>query len=373
MRLVGAGTLVAGEPGTPRACYTFPAVVALADGTLLATARHGATKDGDDDQVAVFVDRDDGRGFGPHRPLPPSPVLDGRSGTLKLAHLTQLASGALLAAAMWVDRTSYPGRPLFNPDTEGCLPMAILLSRSDDLGASWTDWRRVDLPDELGPPSLTSPLIQLADGSLAMSIETNKAYLDAGPWPQRAVLLRSVDEGLSWGAPVTSAQDPSGGVFNWDLRIAVAGEQLVSFAWTYDRAAAAYRNIHRRVSMNLGRTWTAPVDVGVTDQPGRPAILPDGRLVLPWVDRFGSRSVRARLAEAPDAPLDPGTDTIVYAHDPGVSPGVAGATLAGALTDMELWSFGLPFAAAVGPSEVMVVYYAGTAQRMDIHWARLAV
>ena len=372
MKLLGQGVLVSGEAGTARACYTFPSVVALADGTLLATARHGATKDGDDEAIAIFAERNDGQGWGPHPSLPPAPTLDGRTGTLKLVYLTETAPGDLLAAAMWVDRSSFPSQPLFNPETEGCLPMSILLAHSSDGGSTWTDWRRVDLPVDLGPPSLTSPIFRLGDGRLAMSIETNKTYLDSGPWAQRAVLLTSSDEGATWSEPVIAAQDTTGRIFNWDLRVAAAPDgRLVSFAWTFDREAGEYRNIHRRISSDHGLTWTAPADVGLADQAGRPAILADGRMVLAWVDRFGSRSIRARATGDVASPLAADSEIFLHALEP--APVVSSdGTLAAALADMDLWNYGLPSATALPNGEVIVVYYAGSSTSMDIRWARLA-
>ena len=373
MKLLGSGVLVAGEAGTTMACYTFPSVVALADGTLLATARHGAGKDGDDDAIALFADGGDGRGWVPFAALPPSPVLEGRRGTLKLAYLTELAEGQLLAAAMWVDRTSFPGQPLFNEATEGCLPMAILLASSFDSGRTWTAWRQVKMPAELGPPSLTSPIFRLGDGRLAMSIETNKTYLDSGKWDQKAVLLTSADEGETWSEPLVSAYDPHNRIFNWDLRIAAAPDgQVVSFAWTYDREAGAYCNIHRRVSQNHGASWSAPEDIGIADQAGRPAILADGRMVLVWVDRFATRSIRVRSAEHVAAPLTEESEIVLHTLEP--PPVTTGdGTLGAALADMGLWSYGLPSATALPNGEVMVVYYAGEPDRMDIRWARLSV
>ena len=35
---------------------------------------------------------------------------------------------------LWIDREAFPGQPLFNPETEGCLPMSILLADSFDGG-----------------------------------------------------------------------------------------------------------------------------------------------------------------------------------------------------------------------------------------------
>ena len=83
----------------------------------------------------------------------------------------------------------------------------------------------------------------------------------------------------------------------WDQRAGVAPDgRLAVFIWTYDSETQTYLNIHRRLSADGGQSWSPAEDLGITDQPAHPAILPDGRVVLAWVDRFKSRSIRARLA-----------------------------------------------------------------------------
>jgi hypothetical protein len=37
---------------------------------------------------------------------------------------------------------------------------------------------QVEIPNEIGPPSLTNPIMKLPDGKLLMSIENNKNYHD---------------------------------------------------------------------------------------------------------------------------------------------------------------------------------------------------
>lgn len=369
MQIIASGILSRGEPGTTRAFLTFPTVSALADGTLLATLRAGDQKDTAGERIEVYRSIDGVSWHGPSHPFS-APSIEGKAGSLKLCYLTELAPGRLLAAAMWVDRTSYPGQPLFNPKTEGCLPMAILLSGSVDNGETWSTWRRVPMPADIGPPSLTSPILKLKDGRLAMSIETNKTYLDASRWKQRAVFLHSTDEGKTWSAPATVAQDPTGRIFNWDLRCGVAPDgRIGSFAWTYDSTTAKYLDIHRRVSSDGGGSWTAPEDIGVADQAAHPAIFPDGRTVLAFVDRFGSQSIRARAAAAVDASFDPASEVTIYSH--AAPPVGADDDTGQALAGMELWSFGLPYAEALPDGDALVLYYAGTANALDIAWARL--
>jgi hypothetical protein len=376
MKIVESGTLSQGEPGSPRAALTFPSLLVLGNGTLLATLRAGATKDAADETVELYHSDDGGRTWRERqRMAPPGELAEfgGARGTLKVCYLSALGPSHLIAAAMWVDRSTYPGQPLFNPATEGCLPMVILLADSYDDGASWTPWRAVPLPDDIGPASLTSPLLKLADGTLILSVETNKHYHDASPWFQRVVLIHSSDGGRSWGAPITAGQDPSGRIFNWDQRLGLAPDgRLGAFIWTYDSTARAYRNVHRRISADGGRTWSAAVDLGFADQAGRPAVLPDGRVVLPWVDRFGTRSIRARLAPAIDAPFDPAGEVVLYTLGQDAARGADDSTGA-LLAEMSLWTFGLPYAEPLPDGDVLVAYYAGTEAGMDIRWARLRV
>lgn len=369
MHISEQGILSQSQSHTDRANLTFPTVTALADGTLLATWRAGSTKDSADEIIEFSRSVDNGQSWSTAwRPFT-SPTLDGKAGTIKICYLTELVPGHLLAASMWIDRTSHPGKPLFNEATEGCLPMSIILADSEDNGATWSDWRVVPMPAEIGPASLTSPILKLADGSLAMSIETNKHYLDRSPWLQKVVFFHSSDQGQTWGAPVVAGEDPSGRIFNWDLRCGVAPDgRVATFAWTYDTQTARYLNIHRRISYDHGHSWSAPVDLGFADQAARPALLPDGRVVLAYVDRFQSHAIHARLAPAVDAPFDPATDVVLYTHGEAAKQDDKTGEL---LAEMGLWSFGLPYAEALPNGEVLVVYYAGTNAAMALHWGRL--
>ena len=370
MRITASGILNAGEPGSSRAMSTFPSVTALSDGSLIATYRVGSDKDSSDEIVEVRRSYDLGATWG--EPVNPfGPAGSERCGSLKHVYLTPADDTRLMACALWVDRQAYPGKPLFNSETEGCLPMAILLAESQDGGLTWTVWRKVPVAEDVGPPSLTSPVLRLANGELAISIETNKHYEDARNWFQRVVYLFSRDGGCTWSAPHTVSQDPAARIFYWDQRAAVAPDgRIVTVSWTYDRKTSRYLNIQRRISCDSGRNWDSPSDLGFSDQPSRPAILPDGRIVLAWVDRYGTGSIRARLADSIDAEFKSETEVTLYRLErPNTSElGSVGDVL----SDMSVWCYGLPYAEPLPNGNVLVVYYAGDTNSMDIRWAQLS-
>ena len=375
MEIVERTVLSAAEPGTPRAFATFPAFVALADGSLLATYSIGSGKDTDDLTVELRRSSDGGRTWS--EPVTPfETTLEGRRGSLKAAPITVLDGDHLIVAALWIDREAFPGQPLFNPVTEGCLPMAIVLAESTDAGRTWTPWRLVRMPDDVGPPSLTNAILRLADGRLILSIETNKPYLDWSPWFQRVVHLRSSDGGRTWSAPETVCADPTGRIANWDQRGAIApGGELVTFTWMYDFTTASYLTIRRRISPDGIAPLGPPDDLGFADQPGHPAILPDGRVVLAWVDRFGTGTIRARWSATIDAPFEPSTEVELHRPETVRAPAAHGdgSTATGdALVDMGTWSYGLAYAEALPDGDVGVVHSAaGPGGGTDVRWVRL--
>ena len=373
MKIVDRGLINRGHPDTRRAFSTFPAVIPLADGSLIASYRVGSGKDAADGTLELKRSADDGRTWGaPQAPF--ATTLNGVAGSLRVGYITDLGDGHLLLVALWVDRQTHPGRPLFNEVTEGCLPMAIVLADCRDLGRTWSSWRTVPMPADIGPPSLTNPVLALPSGRLALSVESNKTYLDEGSWMQRVVYLYSDDKGQTWSQPVTTCQDPTGRIFNWDQRAGVAPDgRLATFTWTYDRQTTRYLNIQRRLSPDEGTTWSAPDDLGFADQAAHPAIFPDGRTVLAWVDRFQSRSIRARLAPAIDAPFAAQTEVELYCQQTTPQSVEGQGDTGDLLAEMGLWNFGLPFAAALPDGDALVVYYEGDDSCMQVSWARLCV
>jgi hypothetical protein len=366
MKIIKSGKITSAIENTSQAIYTTPSLVVLSNGELLITCRAGSTKDSSDEIIELYRSVDMGTKWTKEKEPFINTIVNGLEGTIKICYLTEIVDGHIIAACMWVDRQSYPGKPLFNNKTEGCLPMKILLADSYDYGKTWAPLREVRMPDEIGPPSLTSPILKLKDGTLGMSIETNKHYHDSSKWYQRVVMFYSDDCGKNWNKQNTIAKDPSGKIFNWDLRVAVSPDgRLVAFSWYYDSEKNKYLNIQRLISNDNGLTWSKHEDLGITDQPSHPAILSDGQILLAWVDRFNSRTIKARIASDLNKPFEGNTELVLYRQEEFSS---ASRNTGELLSEMSLWNFGLPYAEKLPDENVMVLYYAGTNECMDIHW-----
>ena len=224
------------------------------------------------------------------------------------------------------------------------------------------------MSSDVGPASLTNPLLRFPGGRLAISIETNKHYLDSSAWYQRVVYVDSDDSGDSWSLPRTTCQDPSGTLFYWDQRAAISKDGILgTFSWTYHKKENRYLNVSRRLSSDEGRTWTGPKTLASPISPLTPRSSTMARSCLHGSIAMG-RSRSGRVSPRIDAPFDAETEVVIYE---AARPANATGTTGEMLSDMARWSFGLPYAETLPGGDVLVVYYAGDSAAMDIRWARL--
>jgi sialidase-1 len=370
MRLLSEGTIYVGAAGTRTANCCFPAVVQLPKGTLVVSWRVGSQKDSSDGLILLSRSNDEGRSWSEPQELPAGPWT-ATPGEIHYAGLTVLGDNHLLAALMWFDRSN-PARPLFNPVTEGILPVRTWLCESRDGGRSWGDYRVMD-GEPHTPLTITGPVLVLDRQRLACQVEVNKSYEDSAPWRQAAAWKISHDGGYDWSEYVEVAKDPSGQVFYWDARYSVgANGHVLAALWCYDRKQKRDLPIHLCQSHDGGRTWSAPRDIGLVGQLGYPVLLGGGRLLLPYIDRYRSPSIRAALSNDLGGTFV--EDVVVYRHqaarpDPGKNSAAADY-----LQDMGLWTFGRVEPILGIDGTVWLVYYASTAQATSsIHWARLQV
>ncbi|MCE5239221.1 glycoside hydrolase [bacterium] len=355
-----------------RPSLAFPSICVLPGGRWLCGFRAAPTKAGMAGQQAMLCRSDDeGRTWTePAAPFAP-PDIRGCPGLFRALCCTATGGDGVVALVYWVDYSD-PERPFFNEETEGLLGSRLWLARSPDRGATWSELELIDTAPYDMPTPPTGPVLVLADGRWALQCELNKPYLDRAPWRHSSVLMFSSDRGRTWPEHLRVTDDPDRRVFYWDQRPGVLADgTLLDLFWTYDRCAGAYLNIHACQSRDHGRTWGELWDTGVPGQPAQPVSLPDGRLLMAYVDRRGAPTIKARTSRDGGRTWPPDTETIIC--EPRLDRQSADrTTMQEAWEEMYGFSLGLPATAALPDGDVLVVYYSGSAaDETDIEWVRL--
>jgi len=287
------------------------------------------------------------------------------------APLSVLDDGRLLCAMMVVERTD-PGLPFFHPKTEGLLPMRTWFCESLDSGRTWERYREMDAAPYHSPMPITGPVLQLANGDLACQFEVNKDYDDPRPWRHAAAWKISRDSGQTWPDCIEVAHDPADRLMYWDAHYALGpkGFCVASF-WTYNHAEGRDAPIHLSFSHDNGRHWSLPQDTNITGQIAHPVLLEDGRIVLLYIERFETRSIRALVSD--DLGKSFYGDFVVYEQSKSQPAPLQKATAAEYLQEMDAWTFGRVDALAEPNGDIAIVFYAGNREATNIYWSRLRV
>jgi len=354
----------------------FTGLCPLRSGAILCSFQVGPSKHAPTATIRLCRSRDGGSTW-QELPAAFATSLDGVPGSLAAAELVETKGGRLLLFATWFDRSD-PARPLFDPVTEGILRSQQLLAESADEGDTWEPWRILSTPGLTGCAT-TGPVLHWPDGTLAYAFESFKEYDDPSPARHAAWLLISRDGGRSFDPPFRVARHPEHHVYYWDQRLcqtAVDGEFIALF-WTHDREAKRDRNVHvlrarisdRATASELPRETTVPGQIAA------PVLLEDGRLLAFVVDRGRPGTLKLWQSHDGGATWPAGESLTVYVHDEQalLSQGRENIDFKKYWEDMGRWSFGHPAIRPLGGGRMLLAYYAGTPERMSIHWARLNV
>jgi hypothetical protein len=360
-------------PPNCRSC-AFTSCIRLADGSLIVAFRNATGRDAPDGRLRIMRSPDEGKTWQTLHPGMTATV-EGIEGNLYAGYFTELASGHLIGAFVWVDRSN-PALSFVNPVTAGVLPMHNLVAESFDGGATWSPFRLIDLLPHRGA-SCTGPILKLAKGALALPYESWKEYDDTDPGTHSANLKLSFDRGQTWRHVRTVAGDAAGRRFYWDQRFAVhpgTGLLAVMF-WTHDRAAGRDLDNHIAWGSPDGATWTTPIPTGLPGQHCQPIAAGGDRLIAVYVHRQDPPSLRAALSEDFGRTWPREGEVVFYDSRSGTEPGFRAEErdFEDFWQDMMAWRFGHPRGVLLPDGDLFVAFYAGDDRATSMCWVRIAI
>lgn len=362
------------QPDAERIAF-FTGLCPLGSGTMLCGFQVGRGKHAPDATIRLCRSRDGGSTW-QELPFRFTTTLDGVPGSLAAAELVEAEPGRLLLFTTWFDRSD-SARPLFDPVTEGILRSKQLMAVSGDEGDSWGPWTVLPTPGLTGC-AMTGPVIRLAGGAIAYAFESFKEFDDPQPPRHAAWLMVSRDGGQTFEPPFLVAQDPEHRIYYWDQRLCPTPilDEFIALFWTHDRKAKRDRNAHLlRGSLQEGTgVQRLPRETSLRGQIAAPLLLDDGSLLAFVVDR--GRPGTMKLWRSHDAGMTwPQEEClVVHVHDEQavLSQGTENIDFAQFWEDMGKWSFGHPAIRPLSRGRVLLAYYAGTPERMSIHWVHVA-
>lgn len=368
------------EDDEPRGHLCEPRITRVSTGGILLSFRTGSLRHSPDGSPRLLSSSDGGRTWADYgHPL--DGLLPGRPGwDYRAAALTQLGSGAVLLCTVGLDRSSSERPPwlVYNPDPaayQGMIPIRNLLSRSEDGGRTWSPvWPMTGLPVR---NSSVQMLVTLPDGDVLCPLETFKEFDEPGPWRYRVDMIRSHDEGRTWGESAPAhVSDPEGDprwLQCWDPRIAVLADgRLVQFYYAFLNGTGGEDPVHVGWSSDHGRTWVLPRPTSVRGQAMFPIPQPAGGVIGFTQRRHEPQCMVATYSADGGATFDPGAEVAVYEHHRPSGAGFSqGADPVGYMNDMMHFTFGHPAGVALDDGRTLVVWYAGHETRTEVRGAIL--
>jgi len=354
------------------ACFT--SLCTTSSGAIISAFQVGPAKNAANSTLRLCRSRNQGRNW---QELDSrfETTFNGVPGSITGGEMVEITPDRLLLIATWFDRSD-PQRPLFDPATHGILPSKQLMAFSADDGDTWTSWSELRT-DGLKGCSNTGPILKWRDGTIAYPFESYKEFNVATPATHGAWFMISRDGGLTFEKPVLVAQHPQHRLYYWDQRLCAGMNpgEFVGLFWTHDLENKRDLSVHVRKGSLLNNTFQDN-PIAQTTIPGQiaaPLLLEDGRLLAFVVNRI--QPANLTLWASSDGGATWPERLVVYVHDEQavLTQNGENVDFAQYWEDMGKWSFGHPAIRSLGGGKVLLAYYAGTPDRMSIHWARVCL
>ncbi len=207
---------------------TFPGIVQLPDGELVAMFCIGQAFDAADTRTYVSRSSDEGRTWSEPVRLSPTEQVPEESESMKPL---LLRDGTMLATGYAFARPT-PLTPVVDPETFELLKLRNKASISTDGGRSWSEPHYFDIEGQ--PLEMSGPCIELSSGRiLGATAPFHLRKEGHAGW-----IVASDDKGRTWRQLSEFYCSPGGNVSTWECRLCeLSPGRVAVIAWAYDNVS----------------------------------------------------------------------------------------------------------------------------------------
>ena len=203
-----------------------------------------------------------------------------RNDATRLVYPARLLGGLALSPELELDRKLLEDPDSITPWARG--GGASYVHFSDDGGQSWVGSQRLETMPYSGGYGMRGGVV-LAGDVLLLPLTDVPNY-------RILFILRSIDGGRSWDAPIEVARQ-AGSEFEEPALIRLTSGSLLMLMRDNGR-----RVMHRSMSHDDGRSWSAPQATEIRGYPPHLLQLPDGRLLCTYGWREPDYAIRAAIS-----------------------------------------------------------------------------
>lgn len=248
---------------------TFPGIVQLPDGELLAIFSIGQAFDAADTRAHMCRSSDGGATWSSPARLSATEHNPEESESFKPL---LLRDGTLVATGYVFVRPT-PLTPVVDPNTFELLRLRNKVSFSADGGHHWTEPDYFDVEGQ--PLELSGPCIELQSGRLLGAT----APFHLGKTGHAGWIIASDDKGRNWFKLSEFYRSPAGNVSAWECRLCeMAPGRVAVIMWAYDNAGAANLDNKLAISDDGGESFRV-IETGVHGQASNLLPLDGARLL----------------------------------------------------------------------------------------------
>lgn len=262
-----------------------------------------------------------------------------------------------------------PEEGFANRANMGWAPMDLILVRSKDNGKTWGR-PRIIRPPLVGPGfEICHTIVELPDGRWLAPAGTLPDWNGNLPNGHKTLVLISDDRGKSWPEYGVAFDGTAKGLGHWEVSVVpLGGEKVLAMAWAYHIASGRSRPNRFAVSDDGGRHFGPSGKIGIDGQTCKGLRLRDGRIFLVY-RRTDKPGLWATLAD-----FDGVKTWNLLKTTPlwGAALTTSGMNAPG-INELSALKFGFPQPRQMDNGDVLLVFWCFEDWCTKIRWIRLAV